>query len=108
MFFFFFFFQAEDGIRDVAVTGVQTCALPIFIWGSKKRNGATILITKFPIMSESTSCTFVVLGTPCLWDDSIGPGMMVLFHRTKGTRICCYSHFRELQARRTGPEKLRP
>src|SRR5205809_5903529 len=27
---FFFFFQAEDGIRDVVVTGVQTCALPIF------------------------------------------------------------------------------
>src|SRR2546422_3354143 len=30
LFFFFFFFQAEDGIRDVAVTGVQTCALPIY------------------------------------------------------------------------------
>src|SRR5260370_26889729 len=28
-FFFFFFFQAEDGIRDSSVTGVQTCALPI-------------------------------------------------------------------------------
>src|SRR2546422_5050722 len=28
---FFFFFQAEDGIRDVAVTGVQTCALPILL-----------------------------------------------------------------------------
>src|SRR5204862_5820497 len=28
--FFFFFFQAEDGIRDLYVTGVQTCALPIF------------------------------------------------------------------------------
>src|SRR5690349_25141243 len=27
--FFFFFFQAEDGIRDLYVTGVQTCALPI-------------------------------------------------------------------------------
>ena len=26
---FFFFFQAEDGIRDYKVTGVQTCALPI-------------------------------------------------------------------------------
>src|SRR2546430_9614455 len=26
----FFFFQAEDGIRDLTVTGVQTCALPIF------------------------------------------------------------------------------
>ena len=31
MFFFFFFFQAEDGIRDRDVTGVQTCALPIYI-----------------------------------------------------------------------------
>src|SRR2546422_9852358 len=32
----FFFFQAEDGIRDVAVTGVQTCALPI----SRRSSGA--------------------------------------------------------------------
>src|SRR5258706_8645668 len=29
---FFFFFQAEDGIRDWSVTGVQTCALPIFTY----------------------------------------------------------------------------
>src|SRR2546427_7112773 len=29
VFIFFFFFQAEDGIRDLTVTGVQTCALPI-------------------------------------------------------------------------------
>src|SRR5205823_7261728 len=28
---FFFFFQAEDGIRDKLVTGVQTCALPIWV-----------------------------------------------------------------------------
>src|SRR3989441_8973643 len=28
---FFFFFQAEDGIRDKLVTGVQTCALPILV-----------------------------------------------------------------------------
>src|SRR6266567_8413470 len=27
---YFFFFQAEDGIRDLTVTGVQTCALPIY------------------------------------------------------------------------------
>src|SRR2546422_4623952 len=33
---FFFFFQAEDGIRDVAVTGVQTCALPILIEAVKQ------------------------------------------------------------------------
>src|SRR5690606_40144401 len=30
MCFYFFFFQAEDGIRDFHVTGVQTCALPIY------------------------------------------------------------------------------
>src|SRR5258707_9365450 len=29
--YFFFFFQAEDGIRDIGVTGVQTCALPISV-----------------------------------------------------------------------------
>src|SRR3712207_3730809 len=29
-YYMFFFFQAEDGIRDIGVTGVQTCALPIF------------------------------------------------------------------------------
>src|SRR5690348_18295213 len=32
--FFFFFFQAEDGIRDGRVTGVQTCALPILGGGA--------------------------------------------------------------------------
>src|SRR5437773_10898877 len=31
--FYFFFFQAEDGIRDRDVTGVQTCALPILLDG---------------------------------------------------------------------------
>src|SRR5207342_417822 len=35
--FFFFFFQAEDGIRDFHVTGVQTCALPIC--GARQRSG---------------------------------------------------------------------
>src|SRR2546429_5170758 len=40
----FFFFQAEDGIRDVAVTGVQTCALPISF-----RDGKTILSAGFGV-----------------------------------------------------------
>src|SRR5215469_2610528 len=35
---FFFFFQAEDGIRDLYVTGVQTCALPISIGYTGWRN----------------------------------------------------------------------
>src|SRR2546430_4865247 len=36
--FFFFFFQAEDGIRDLTVTGVQTCALPIYPAANEPRN----------------------------------------------------------------------
>src|SRR2546430_16233751 len=36
---YFFFFQAEDGIRDLTVTGVQTCALPIS--GSTAPGGRT-------------------------------------------------------------------
>src|SRR2546430_8333334 len=39
---FFFFFQAEDGIRDLTVTGVQTCALPI-LFG----NHARVIILRF-------------------------------------------------------------
>src|SRR6266566_2625048 len=38
-FFFFFFFQAEDGIRDYKVTGVQTCALPIYAGADDRHLG---------------------------------------------------------------------
>src|SRR6267143_563788 len=44
--FFFFFFQAEDGIRDGTVTGVQTCALPIFIAENTARLGKTLFTEK--------------------------------------------------------------
>src|SRR5437764_5172610 len=39
VFFFVFFFQAEDGIRDTSVTGVQTCALPISRGARAKAGG---------------------------------------------------------------------
>src|SRR5437762_6618636 len=38
----FFFFQAEDGIRDTSVTGVQTCALPIFTPTPEKPDATNI------------------------------------------------------------------
>src|SRR5439155_8893383 len=38
--FFVFFFQAEDGIRDGHVTGVQTCALPISFTGSSPKRSS--------------------------------------------------------------------
>src|SRR3712207_7126821 len=39
----FFFFQAEDGIRDIGVTGVQTCALPISGLPKEQRSRAILI-----------------------------------------------------------------
>src|SRR5256884_495022 len=56
-----FFFQAEDGIRDVAVTGVQTCALPIFLstafnCGAPCVPVATRIVTSRDDMPASRKC----------------------------------------------------
>ena len=49
-FVFFFFFQAEDGIRDYKVTGVQTCALPIsslfFLAHCPRKNNEALKVFK--------------------------------------------------------------
>src|SRR6266498_1570574 len=42
--FFFFFFQAEDGIRDADVTGVQTCALPILLESGDRLTGVLAVL----------------------------------------------------------------
>src|SRR5690606_39285066 len=41
-----FFFQAEDGIRDFHVTGVQTCALPIFLYANADENTAMVIVNR--------------------------------------------------------------
>src|SRR5690349_23816124 len=74
---FFFFFQAEDGIRDLYVTGVQTCALPIS-----------------PVPSQSTMVR-IWRGIAVTWNAS----------RSPSTRFCARSarseeHTSELQSRR--------
>src|SRR5689334_24857293 len=50
----FFFFQAEDGIRDGTVTGVQTCALPILILpvGAQGKRGMATPDGVFPDMRQ--------------------------------------------------------
>src|SRR5699024_11552023 len=63
--FIFFFFQAEDGIRDRNVTGVQTCALPILIISSPSTgirffSGIGTFITK--------SLAFVYTVTPIMFN----------------------------------------
>src|SRR2546422_7939422 len=54
LFSIFFFFQAEDGIRDVAVTGVQTCALPIYRWRSGRWSRARERDGKRPALVART------------------------------------------------------
>src|SRR6266540_5643597 len=46
-----FFFQAEDGIRDLYMTGVQTCALPIS--GRRARRGIPSGVTELPCSDSS-------------------------------------------------------
>src|SRR5260221_10703016 len=61
---FFFFFQAEDGIRDHCVTGVQTCALPIFgniIW-NPPGSGVRLSILKWTSNVVATSASLTGIG----------------------------------------------
>src|SRR5438874_108651 len=73
--YFFFFFQAEDGIRDLYVTGVQTCALPIWeslrksripgrIWGILKNGGWGAVREGYSIPRGRTPVR--PLANPCL------------------------------------------
>src|SRR5699024_12011002 len=50
MYFFCFFFQAEDGIRDRNVTGVQTCALPISLLPRKIQRTPSLVV---PLLLKS-------------------------------------------------------
>src|SRR2546422_1086061 len=64
---FVFFFQAEDGIRDVAVTGVQTCALPILsrsmlsLWVSTVAPVEYRSVRQFAVPPRN-SCAVLALG----------------------------------------------
>src|SRR5256885_13580074 len=50
-----FFFQAEDGIRDYKVTGVQTCALPIYVLHGRKRFISGSPFADFAVLMASTA-----------------------------------------------------
>src|SRR5690606_39864840 len=85
--FIFFFFQAEDGIRDFHVTGVQTCALPI--WPSLpvrfRRRTASLLAsgmtTSVPrsmvhVLATSPATIHPDVSDPCMppTRNAVGPG----------------------------------
>src|SRR5690606_40509048 len=67
---FFFFFQAEDGIRDFHVTGVQTCALPI----SGSRTGAGCPGSSGAGVPGSGSCSGGSKGSGSPSGGASGPG----------------------------------
>src|SRR2546429_5589120 len=73
----FFFFQAEDGIRDVAVTGVQTCALPISWQAAAGR---------FPRGSSTTTTTAIsIFLLPATWSGT--PNIVRLAAGVGGTNV---------------------
>src|SRR5688572_32014437 len=57
LFVFFFFFQAEDGIRDLTVTGVQTCALPILVVKHPAVIEKAVVTTRSPIPTPAPSAS---------------------------------------------------
>src|SRR2546421_5866478 len=59
---FFFFFQAEDGIRDLIVTGVQTCALPISRVGIVQAPAVDALVPPPSISCWPTVPGYEILG----------------------------------------------
>src|SRR5437764_1748530 len=87
----FFFFQAEDGIRDTSVTGVQTCALPISgtpspsCWISRSRSAS------WTSRSKTTKQAFIT------WRRTPGPGH-------GGTRSPRSGGRRRSEERRVGKE----
>src|SRR2546430_5034270 len=60
---FFFFFQAEDGIRYLTVTGVQTCALPIFV-GSRLGPRSFVVARPCAPPPRSRAVTWLLLEFP--------------------------------------------
>src|SRR5438046_9449278 len=59
---FFFFFQAEDGIRDWSVTGVQTCALPILGSTVERKNVPLVMQTVARLRAEADAYLLQVGG----------------------------------------------
>src|SRR3712207_762806 len=87
-----FFFQAEDGIRDIGVTGVQTCALPIYEEG----HGLQALVTNLdasPYVGRLALCRVhngvLRKGVPVAWcrrDGSVERAQVSQLYLTEGLR----------------------
>src|SRR3989440_9150078 len=84
---FFFFFQAEDGIRDLIVTGVQTCALPISMIAM-----ALALDPKLVIMDEPTTALDVITAAKIMDEvlqiqKAMQMTIIIISHRSEERRV---------------------
>src|SRR5262249_59949067 len=96
-----FFFQAEDGIRDWSVTGVQTCALPIYRkapvtrlgrdrHGRARRPILAFATTSTMTLDDSVSCVASPRPAPrrCVHDESaVGAAAVIVDHVTAPPRV---------------------
>src|SRR5690554_5159141 len=80
LYFFFFFFQAEDGIRDADVTGVQTCALPISNLPQIRAN----------LDDQETAAMARAFGVPVLLNSNLRDGSLRAAAADHGVRILLY------------------
>src|SRR5256886_12346804 len=86
----FFFFQAEDGIRDLTVTGVQTCALPIC-----ERAVAEALVAGRSTADELVATTELPIASVL--------GVLTLLEM-RGLAVAAYGRYRRSEERRVGKE----
>src|SRR5437773_7522867 len=88
----FFFFQAEDGIRDRDVTGVQTCALPISFKSALLESAVQL---QCPVASASVQYALddgSVADEVCYWRDmTLVPHLLHLFFKREIRSSCSFS-----------------
>src|SRR5687767_15631233 len=85
-----FFFQAEDGIRDKLVTGVQTCALPISDWGAElSASGAFagVQIQLNSLVTRGQKGSRLDYGMLSLFDPHVGWGLEAGDVRSEERRV---------------------
>src|SRR2546430_10901720 len=90
----FFFFQAEDGIRDLTVTGVQTCALPIL--SPAARSAASIGMTQRRVVSAESASALGGSRSDTASSGNVTSG--AYSRRTRGSATRSEEHTSELQS----------
>src|SRR5690606_40112711 len=83
-FYSFFFFQAEDGIRDFHVTGVQTCALPIYF---SNKDFVTLLTKTSVHWADSNTAIVSSKGLSCLSSHSASGNIPSITSRSEERRV---------------------